>query len=165
LWNLFTNEQVNKKGEVKVLKKNYKYFIILFIFASPIAFYLYSTMYGLNFVVSPEISVDGKRIDYIGITRIIGAKPTDPIAEVESYTAWNENVVKPNSKIELLFEDKPKKVFVEKWFNGDLIEKKQKLKELNLTAPSQEGIYIYKLNPRWDFRNRIDIIFTIEVKN
>ncbi|RXJ04507.1 hypothetical protein DS745_03750 [Anaerobacillus alkaliphilus] len=148
----------------------FRNFIILFliIIGSPIVLYFYATVYGTTFSVSPLIIVNGEKINYTGIIiRRMGDTPTDPVVLAQNIILDEPNVVKANSTIEVFFVDKPSKVFLEKWFDGEIIEKWKvtKKEEINITTPAEEGNYVYKLNPRWDFRDRVDIVFEIEVKH
>lgn len=111
--------------------------------------------------LSPNITVEGLEIHTIGYVGS-NAEPGDNPPEV--YKMLEPLIVNPNAVVTIDYTDTPKKVLVKSWYNGELIEDYRKLDEFKIRVPSEEGIYIYNIATRWNFRVAGNSVFVLEVK-
>ncbi|WBL13155.1 hypothetical protein [Sutcliffiella sp. NC1] len=115
-----------------------------------------------DIVVSPNITVEGETISTIGYSGTSADTESDKPPEI--YEMLDITVVKPKAEISISYKDTPKKVLVKSWYGAKLVEDDRELKEYKITVPSEEGIYIYSLAARWNFRTASNSVFVIEVK-
>lgn len=115
-----------------------------------------------DIIISPDITVEGESVNYIGYVGSNagpqGNKPPTIYDEVEV------TVVKPNSIVNIDYEEMPKSVYLISWFNGESFEERKELEELKINVPSDEGIYIYDLSARWNSNTAGSVVFVLEVK-
>lgn len=113
-------------------------------------------------VVSPSITVGGQEqeIGYIGYvadqSEVDNNEPPSIYQNVEPYT------IKPNTIIELNYDEIPKMV-LKQWANNKL-EKEEELPDFSFTSPGEEGIYIYSIGQRWKFRAASSVVIVLNVK-
>lgn len=112
--------------------------------------------------VSPNLTVEGETISTVGYSGSSADPEGDNPPEIHEMLA--PTVVKPKTELTITYKDEPKKVLLKSWYNGELIEDYRELKEFKIKVPSEEGIYIYNLAARWNFRTASNAVFVLEVK-
>lgn len=114
-----------------------------------------------DIVVSPNITAEGETISTVGYSGTSVELEENPPG---IYEMLDPTVVKPKSEVTITYTDSPKEVLIKSWKNGKLIEDYRVLKEFKIKVPSEEGIYIYNLAARWNFRTASNSVLVIEVK-
>ncbi len=114
-------------------------------------------------VISSTISVEGEELPTIGYVGSNAEPDGDNPPEI--YKMLEPVRVNPNAVVAIDYHDTPKKVLVKSWHNGELIEDYRKLDQYKIQVPSDEGIYVFSIATRWNFRVAGNTVFVVEVKD
>lgn len=133
---------------------------------------------GIYFVVglfnakppSPTITVGEKKIEvaqgsycWDGLINAVCADTSSP-PEIIKHQELKPVVVSPESKIKIEFKTEPNKdsIGVNQWLNNEKTEDVP-LNDNILTAPKEEGVYVYDVFARWE-KGDSSYAFVIEVR-
>jgi hypothetical protein len=112
-----------------------------------------------NISISPSISANGEDIAYIGYV----GSPSETNGLPDFYTDIEPIVVRPKTKVQVYYEDKPKKVLLKQWNEGKLT-REEIVKEYSFITPNEEGVYVYNIGARWNFSTASSVVFVLEVQ-